>query len=606
MTSPDSPTSAGSARERPRSGLGLLRRLIAQDVRPYFPRIGLAAALMVVVAATSGVNAWLLQPAIDEIFIAHNTAMLVLLPVAAVAVALLRAAAAYGQGVLMAAVGQGIVADTQLRLYRHLINADLTYLHEVHTGKLVSSFLYDVGLLREAVSRAVTGILKDGCTVIALVVVMFVQDWRLALVSLFALPLAGIAMRKLGRKMRRAADRSQTATGLLAAHLSDTFEGVRVVKAYGMEQHETARAREAIRRRLKELMRAIRTRAAASPVMEALSGIAVAAAILYGGWQAQSGAITLGAFTAFLAALLMAYQPLKSLANLHTTLQEGIAAAERIFAMLDVAPRIRDAAAARPLKVEGGEIRFEQASFSYGGEVPALKEATLTVPAGAMVALVGPSGAGKTTLLNLIPRFYDLDAGTLSIDGQDVRQVTLASLRGAIALVSQEATLFDDTVRANIAYGRPGASEPEIIAAAAAADADGFIRALPDGYDSIVGQDGLRLSGGQRQRIAIARAMIRNAPILLLDEATSALDSESDQQVQAALRRLMRGRTSVVIAHRLSTVMAADMIFVMEAGRVVESGTHQDLLARRGLYARLHALQFAAQDSAPKVSRLGA
>ncbi len=589
----------------PQSSWPLLRRLVVEHVWAYAGKLGLAALAMLVVAAGTGANAWLLQPAIDEIFIAGSRSMLWLLPLAVIAIALLRGAAGYFQQVLMAAVGQGVIADIQLRMYRHLIAADLAYLHRVHTGKLISSFLYDAGLLRNAVSRAITGILKDGLTVLALVAVMFVQDWKLALASLVILPSAGIAMRLLGRRMRRAVSRTQIATGDLARHLAETFEGARLVKAYGMEAHETTRAEAAIRKRLKALMRGLRTRAAASPIMESLSGIAVAVAILYGGWQAQAGEITLGAFTSFLGALLMAYQPIKGLAKLHNALHEGLAAAERVFAMLDVRPEIRETADARALAVGGGEIRLENVSFSYGDELPALEEVSMTVPAGATVALVGPSGAGKSTLLNLIPRFYDASGGTIGIDGQEVRGVTLSSLRQAIALVSQEATLFDDTVLANIAYGRPGAAQAEIVAAARAADAHDFIEALADGYQTIVGEDGLKLSGGQRQRIAIARAMVRDAPILLLDEATSALDSESDAQVQAALRRLMRDRTTLVIAHRLDTVVAADTIYVMDEGRIVEVGSHQELVAKGGLYARLHALQFADTGAGAGLREVG-
>jgi subfamily B ATP-binding cassette protein MsbA len=338
-------------------------------------------------------------------------------------------------------------------------------------------------------------------------------------------------------------------------------------------------------------------------MMETLGGAAIAVVILYGGHQVISGARTPGALFSFITALLLAYQPLKSLANLNASLQEGLAAAERVFEVLDVEPTIRDMPGARPLHVSGGEIRFEEVCFGYTPGLMALDSVSLTVPAGRTVALVGPSGAGKSTILNLIPRFFDVDEGSIRIDGQDVRLVTLASLRGAIALVAQEVSLFDDTVHANIAYGRFGASSTEIEAAARAAGVDEFIRKLPKGYDTLVGEHGVRLSGGQRQRVAIARAMLKDAPILLLDEATSALDSESERQVQVALRALMRGRTTLVIAHRLSTVQGADLICVVDRGRVVEIGRHADLLAREGLYARLHAMQFAEERDLAETAR---
>jgi subfamily B ATP-binding cassette protein MsbA len=330
--------------------------------------------------------------------------------------------------------------------------------------------------------------------------------------------------------------------------------------------------------------------------METLGGSAIAVVILYGGYQVIEGARTPGAFFTFITALLLAYQPLKSLANLNASLQEGLAAAQRLFEVLDIEPAIRDRQGAPSLRVPGGEIVFSDVRFGYQPQAVALDGVTLTVPAGSTVALVGPSGAGKSTMLNLIPRFYDVSEGSIAIDGQDVRDVTLASLRGALALVAQEASLFDDTVRANIAYGRFGAGQEDIEAAAAAAGADRFIAELPQGYDTLVGEHGIRLSGGQRQRLAIARAMLKDAPILLLDEATSALDNESERQVQTALRRLMRGRTTLVIAHRLSTITGADVICVMDRGRIVETGKHAQLLARGGLYARLYETQFAPYD----------
>ncbi|MDC0034032.1 ATP-binding cassette domain-containing protein, partial [Alphaproteobacteria bacterium] len=373
----------------------------------------------------------------------------------------------------------------------------------------------------------------------------------------------------------------------------------RHVRADGMENYEIDRARAAIEKIFILMQKASRVRSITHPVMETLGGIAIAVVILYGGIQVLSGATTPGTFFSFITALLLAYQPLKSLANLNASLQEGLAAAHRIFQLIDKEPDIQDRPDAKDLGDVTGTLMLENVRFGYEPGTAALDGVDIEIPAGQTIALVGSSGAGKSTVLNLIPRFYDCDDGRVLIDGHDVRDVTLASLRANIALVSQDITLFDDTVRANIFYGRPGASEDDITASAKAADAHEFISALKDGYDTHVGSRGLKLSGGQRQRIAIARAMLKNAPILLLDEATSALDSETEQQVQAALGKLAQGRTTVVIAHRLSTVMEADRIYVMAAGRILETGSHAELLAKSGAYARLHAVQFAEQADQP-------
>ncbi len=568
-------------------------RLLREYVRPHAGRLIWAAVFMALVAATTGLNAWLLEPAIDKVFVEQVPGMLIWVPLVLVAVACLRGGATYLQSILMHGVGQRIIAETQVKMYRHLIGADLSYLNAIHSGQLLSSFLYDANLLRDAVGRAITGIAKDALTAVALGVVMFVQDWQLALIVVLVFPLVGVAIRKLGKRMRKASTATQEETGKLASQLSETLDGVRLVKAYGMEDGETERIRARIERRLKEIMRGIRTRSAATPLTEALGGVAVAMAIFYGGWRAQQGVLSLGEFMSFLAALLMAYQPLKGLASLNTALQEGLAAAQRIFAVLDVAPSITEKPEAEALVVDQGAIAYEDVQFSYDGETAALHGIDIAVAPGSTVALVGPSGSGKTTLMNLLPRFYDADSGRVLIDGQDIQDVTIASLRAATALVSQEITLFDDSVAANIAYGRPGASQAEITAAARAAAAHDFITALPQGYDAMVGENGVRLSGGQRQRIAIARAMLKDAPILLLDEATSALDSEAEREVQTALEALKAGRTTLVVAHRLSTVMAADRIYVLDGGKVVESGDHNALLARNGTYARLYKLQFA-------------
>ena len=571
----------------------LVARLARDFMRPHAKRIALAFLLMGLAAASTALRAWLMQPVLDNIFLARDGSLLLLLAGGALALAVVKGLSDYGDAVLMTRVGQRIIADVQKALFARLMRADLAYFHAHPTGTLISRFTSDAVLLRGAAANVLGGMGKDAVTVAFLIAVMFYQDWLLGLVSFFVFPLAIHPIVGIGRRIRRVAANTQAEIGQLTTLLSQTFQGARHVKAYGMEAYEERRAAGLFERLFALIVRAGRTRSRASPMMEALGGAAIAAVILYGGHQVIAGTRTPGALFSFITALLLAYQPLKNLANLNSSLQEGLAAAERIFEVLDIEPTIRDKPGARPLRIAGGEIRFDSVRFGYASSAVALDGLSLVVPAGYTVALVGPSGAGKSTILNLIPRFFDVDAGSIAIDGQDVRSVTLASLRGAIALVAQEVSLFDDTVHANIAYGRFDASGAEVEAAARAAAADGFIRELPNGYGTLVGEHGVRLSGGQRQRIAIARAMLKDAPILLLDEATSALDSESERQVQAALRALMHGRTTLVIAHRLSTVQGADLICVVDRGHIVEIGRHAELLAHDGRYARLHATQFA-------------
>jgi ATP-binding cassette, subfamily B, bacterial MsbA len=571
----------------------LVWRLARDFMRPYALPILLAFILMGVAAGSTALRAWLMQPVLDRIFVARDGSLLLVIASAALALAFAKGAADYGVAVLMTRAGQRVIADVQKTLFARVIRADLAYFHAHPTGTLISRFTSDAALLRGAAANVLGGIGKDALTVVFLVGVMFYQDWILALVSFLLFPLAIRPIVAIGQRMRRVSANAQAEIGQLTTLLSQTFQGARVVKAYGMEAYEESRAAGLFESLYALIDRATRTRSRASPMMESLGGAAIAVVILYGGHQVIAGARTPGAFFSFITALLLAYQPMKSLANLNASLQEGLAAVQRIFQVLDVEPSIRDLPGAKPLEVGGGEIRFEEVRFGYAPGAVALDRISLTVPAGRTVALVGASGAGKSTILNLIPRFFEVDSGSISIDGQDIRTVGLASLRAAIALVTQEVTLFDDTVRANIAYGRFGAAEAEIARAARAAGADGFIRELPEGYDTRVGEHGVRLSGGQRQRLAIARAMLKDAPILLLDEATSALDSESERQVQAALRALIRGRTTLVIAHRLSTVQGADQIAVVDRGRIVETGRHADLIAKNGVYARLYAMQFA-------------
>jgi subfamily B ATP-binding cassette protein MsbA len=582
-----------------RSTISLMRRLVRDYIRPYLAWIATAVFFMVIVSAATGVSALLMEPIVDDVFIAKDKNILWLVGLAVFITFAIKGIANYAQAALISRVGLKIIADAQSRLFAHLERMDLGFFHSNPTGTLISRFTVDIGQMRAIVSNALTSLGKDLMSLVALVAVMFYQNWQLAFITIFIFPVAILPISKLGKRIRKVTANTQVETGLFMTLLEQTFQGIRVVKAYGMEAYEKGRMDELIKKLFTLSFKSARIRALASPIMESLGGVAIAIVIIYGGQQVIDGVNTPGAFFSFITALLMAYEPMKRLANLNANMQEGLAGAQRLFDVLDTEPVILDKPDAQTLGAVQGKITLKDVEFSYTPDIAALSGVNLEVPAGQRVALVGPSGAGKSTILNLIPRFYDIAQGSVSIDGIDVRDVTMKSLHHNIALVSQEITLFDDTVRANIAYGRAGASDQEIETAAQNAAAHEFILQLPEGYDTRVGEQGVKLSGGQRQRLAIARAMLKNAPILLLDEATSALDTESERQVQTALDQLMSGRTTLVIAHRLSTVVDADVIYVIENGRISQSGSHAALLTEGGAYAKLYALQFASDAAVP-------
>lgn len=575
----------------------VVKRLAHHYIRNFKKEITLAVMCMIIVAASAAGNSWLLQPALDEIFVSKNQKMLYIIPLAVVGITALGSLANYGQTVLMRRVGQGIIAAMQIDLFSHLLHADIGVYQDQASGKLITRFTSDIQLMRNAVSSFLTGIAKETLTMLFLVGVMVHQSWQLSLLALGIYPIAFYPIIRLGKRMRKVSDKAQQELGNFAAILDDAFSGVRIVKAYNREEFEVQRAQTSVTQLFKLYTKASRIQAIASPMMETLGSFAIAGVIFYGGLQVIDGTTTPGKFFSFVAAMLMAYKPVRAMAGMNTQFQEGMAAARRFFAVMDAIPTIQDKPNAQelPAMPEGAHIQFQHVGFHYHNDIPALSDITLNVPAGKMAALVGASGAGKTTIMTLMMRFYDVDSGSIKVNGHDIRDVTLASLREHIAFVSQEVMLFDDTIYENIAYGLKNATQAQVIEAAKAADAHDFIMAQPEGYQTRVGPSGTRLSGGQRQRISIARAMLRNAPILLLDEATSALDTASERSVQKALDELMQHRTSLVIAHRLSTVRHADVIFVMDKGRIVESGTHDELLAHQGVYADLHSSQFAGQ-----------
>ncbi|ESQ87747.1 multidrug ABC transporter permease [Asticcacaulis sp. AC460] len=576
-------------------------RVWTQYLAPHKARLGFAVACAVVVAAMTVVMTKWLEPSVNLLFgIPKGTQNLpdfilaqplIWVPGVIAAAALVRFVAQRGLTTTLNLVGNGLVGRIQAQLFSRLVHADLGRLQKAHSGQYLSSVLYDADLVREAASTGLVNYVQAALIVLGSLYAMFTLDWPMTLAVLLAGPVISAVMTKYLKQTRKAAQGAMDETSSLSTAIMESLDGIRIVKVANQEAFEEDRVRTVIDRRQGHLVKGANARSMAAPATEVMTGLLLAGLIAYVGWRAQSGAMTAGSFFAFLTALLTAGQSLRQLAGLQGTLSVGIAASRRLFAALDIEPEIHDKPGAAELPREFQTVTFDKAGFAYG-DTPVLRDISFTAWAGASVALVGPSGSGKSTLLNLLPRFFDLTDGDIRFDGLSHREIGLTSLRSRIALVTQDPFLFDDTIRANIAYGNGTVSDDDIRRAARDAAAEDFIEALPDGYDTRVGEAGSRLSGGQKQRIAIARAFLKDAPLLLLDEATSALDTQSEVKVQEALERLMKGRTTFVVAHRLSTVRHADQILVLDKGEVVERGTHDSLIRAGGLYASLAAHQF--------------
>jgi ATP-binding cassette, subfamily B, bacterial MsbA len=571
----------------------LLGRLWREHIGHYKTRLLLVLMLTGLMAGTTALYPVVIDHAF-QMFTDRDRRILYQLPALVIVVTTVKALAQYFQNVQVQQVVLLVIRELQGRMFSHLARADLARVEREAPAQLAARFTTDATVIREALTRAVNG-LADLVTVIGLVASMIYLDWLLTLIAAALYPLAAVPIQRIGRRVRRASGGMQERMGETAALLNESFAQARTVRAYRLEAAETDRARGAFEALYRALVRITKSRARIDPVLEVLGGAAVAAVIGFAGWRAAVGSNTIGNFTGFVAALLIASRPLRALGSLNAAVQEGLAGLIRVFGVIDEAPRIVESPNATMLPPGRGHVVFDDVGFVYPDGRIALAGLSFDAVPGTTVALVGPSGAGKSTALALIPRLQDVTAGAVRIDGADVRDVTLASLRDAIAYVSQDALLFDDTVAANIRMGRPGANDAEVEAAAAAAAAATFIAALPQGYATRVGPGGQRLSGGQRQRVALARALLRDPRILLLDEATSALDTENEAAVQLALARLRQGRTTIVIAHRLSTVRDADQVIAMEFGRAIERGTHAVLTQGSGLYARLVRGQALAQ-----------
>ncbi|WP_099340669.1 ABC transporter ATP-binding protein [Candidatus Fonsibacter ubiquis] len=571
--------------------LDLVKRIFKTQVKRYIPELSLTFLFIILTSLTTAATAWLLDPAIKEIFENKNTKMLYIIPIAIILTFIIKAFAVYGTRIVTIKVGIKIIKNIQTLMAKKFLLSDISHITKKHSGKYLSHFTNDTGILFGVLTGVVVTLFKESFTLIALLGLMFYHDWQLSLLAIIMIPIAAISSKNLGKKMGKKVNISLEASDKFLKFLSEIIKGSWLIKIYQKEEEELKRISMIIDERFKAIRKVEQTRLGAGPIMEVISAIAIAVVVFFAGYRSMQGAITLGEFVSFLAALMLAYQPVRALAGINIGIQEGISAAKRIYELIDQKNEIYHDENAPSLKLINASIEFKNISFTYPDGTQALKNLSAKIEGGTKVGLVGVSGSGKTTFLNLIPRFFHLKNGSIFIDNQNINDINLNSLRKEISLVSQDVILFDDTIKANILYGNALASNEEIIKACKFAAAQDFVEKLPNKYETIIGENGIKLSGGQKQRLSIARAILKNSSIILLDEATSSLDSESESVIQKAIENLTKNKTTIIIAHRLSTVMNCDKILVFENGKIIEEGKHEFLVNNSLTYKKLYEKQ---------------
>jgi len=573
----------------------ILLRLFNQYVKKHFGKLIFSLFLSLVVAGSTGAIAWLLDPAIKKIFVEQDKTMMMLIPIAIAVSFSVKGGSLYAARTILIHISNDVVKNMQTQLISCILKSDINTIESKHSGKYIAHIFYDVSQISQLVGSGILNVMKDSFTLIVLVGLMFYQNWNLALFALIMMPLAALVAKSLGKRINKAVAESAKIEGGLTAYISEVLKGTRMIKIYQQENFEFDRSSKKIDERTNIQIKIGKILIRATPIMEVLTGIMIAGFIYYSGAMIASGEMQINNFFSFLTAMMLAYQPIRSLATINMLFNQGAVGAERVFNVLDAEPEIKEISSAPNLNIKKGTIKYDNVTFSYSNtQEQAIKNINLTVEGGTTVALVGHSGAGKSTIINLLPRFYDPKEGTLYIDEQNIKSITLSSLRKNISMVSQDIILFDDTVRANIAYANPSASEEQINKACDFAAATEFIEKLPQKFNTIIGENGVRLSGGQKQRVSIARAVLKDSPIILLDEATSSLDAESEEKVQNAVLNLTKNKTTLVIAHRLSTIIRADKIIVLNQGKIVDVGTHDDLLKKSVIYKNLYSKQLSA------------